>query len=172
MYLNRKIVRKIDGKGKEKKGIRMGEISRWIKYSFSLNVLQDSGRQLKLREQSKSKVNVKGEEYAGWKNEEKRVKWNSFCAIWFPFEANFQRISQFVSKIEGSLLEYFKFSHLNYPIYNRKTRIFVASKNYATFPNTFSHLYKKKNFPQSYTIHRINTHVSVRQSIPKSQNTK
>lgn len=64
MYLNRKIVRKIDGKGKEKKGIWMGEISRWIKYSFSLNVLQDSGRQLKLREQSKSKVNVKGEEYA------------------------------------------------------------------------------------------------------------
>lgn len=137
----------------------MGEISRWIKYSFSLNVLQGLGRQLKLREQSKSKVNVKGEEYAGWKNEEKRVKWNSFCAIWFPFEANFQRISQFVSKIEGSLLEYFKFSHLNYPIYNRKTRIFVASKNYATFPNTFSHLYKKKNFPQSYTIHRINTRV-------------
>lgn len=64
MYLNRKIVRKIDGKGKEKKGIRMDEISRWIKYSFSLNVLQGLGRQLKLREQSKSKVNVKGEEYA------------------------------------------------------------------------------------------------------------
>lgn len=64
MYLNRKIVRKIDGKGKEKKGIRMGEISRWIKYSFSLNILQGLGRQLKLREQSKSKVNVKGEEYA------------------------------------------------------------------------------------------------------------